>query len=263
MTGHPTDDTPRAGYPASKDDGMDGDGLHRDGLHRDGPDRDRADFTGAGITGTDAEGDAGGDAELDAVLSAATGNILAALQTAIDLDAGLAALHNGTPQGTRSGPSGETRTTASSTGGRTGSAFPAGGDGELDAVCQLLGGLLLDLEPLADPAGSVPGAIAGSFAAVYRLLEELRTGLAQRRLDRDTADRLARLAVHNATETRHLLSEERHRTVRAGRRGRIDAWIATAAGTRDAVGALRPRIRRLFDDAEDTAPHHPAPRLPV
>lgn len=240
MTGHPTDDTPGAG---------------------DGPDRHRADFTGPGMTGTDAERDAGGDAALDAVLSAATGNILAALQTTLDLDAGLEALYRGA-QGRRSGSSGETRTAASSTGERTGGAFPAGGDGELDAVCQLVGGFLLDLEPLADPGGSVPGAIAGSFAAVYRLLAELRTGLVQRSLDRDSADRLARLAVHNATETRQLLAEERHR-MRRERRGRIDTWMATTTGISVAVGVLRPRIRRLFDDAEDTAPHYPAPRLPV
>lgn len=262
MTGHPTDDTTRAGNPTSKDDGLnDGlnDGLDGDDFHHDGADRNGADITGAGAAGTDA----GEDAALEAVLSAATGNILTALHTAIDLDAGLAALYSGVSPVRVSGSSGETRTAASSTGGRISIAFPAAADGELDAVCQLVGGFLLDLEPLADPAGGVPGAIAGSFAAVYRLLEELRTGLLQRSLDRGSADRLVRLAVHNATETRQLLTEERQRTVRPGRRGRIDAWMAASTGIGDAVGVLRPRIRRLFDDAEDTAPHHPAPRLPV
>lgn len=207
--------------------------------------------------------------ELDRELAASADRLLAALQTAIDVDAGLAAHVSGVWQGSRSGSSsgsgssGETGTAASFTGGRTGSAFPAAGDGELDAVCRLIGGHLLDLEPLADPVGGVPGASAVSFAAVYRLLEELRAGLLRRSLDRDSADRLARLVVHNATETRQLLAEERHSTVRPGRRGRIDAWMDTATRVRDAVGALRPRIRWLFDDAEDTASHHPAPRLPV
>lgn len=218
---------------------------------------------------TDAAADPGVDLAADAtdgldqVLAASADRLLAALQTALDLDAGLAAHFSGVSQGSGSGSSGETGTAASATGGRLGSAFPAARDGELDAVCQLIGGYLSDLEPLADPAGGVPGSTVVSFAAVYRLLDQLRAGLLQRSLDRDSADRLARLAVHNATETRQLLAEERHRTVRPGRRGRIDAWTATATGIRDAVGELRPRIRRLFDGAEDTAPHQPAPRLPV
>ena len=259
MTGNPTDDTSRADNTPHKDhDGIDGiDGLQRDRAERDGMD----------VGGSDVA-DVAGDAALDAVLSAVNGSILAALHTAldVDLDAGLAALYSRASHSTGTELHWEVNTEGSPVRGRTGDAVPVVGDGELEAICQVIDGFLLDLEPLADPAGGVPAATAMSVAAVYRLLDELRAGLLRRSVDRDDADRLARLAVHNATETRQLLTDERHRTGRPGRpgrRGRIDAWTATVTRIRDALGELRPRIGRLFDDAEDTAPHHPAPRLPV
>jgi hypothetical protein len=195
--------------------------------------------------------DSDGDAVLDAVLAIAADRLLAGLQTALDIDAGLAAVRAADP-GTAESPA-------------AGRQEPEAAHGELEAVCQVLAGYLDDLDPAADSRTSTPKALGSSvlyLGAVHRLLQELQDGLQTRALDRDSADRLVRLIEHNAAEASHLLGGERRRATRRTRT-QLDTWTQVIAGIRDGITALRARIQRLFDDAGDTTPYDPAPRLPV
>lgn len=197
-----------------------------------------------------------GDAALDAVLTVTADRLLASLQAAVDIDAGLAAVRAVDP-GT-AGP-------ATAEPPQLDRQEPEAGQGELAAVCQVLASYLADLDPAADSGARTPKELGSSvlyLGAVHRLLHELQYGLLTRTLDRNGADRLVRLIEHNAIEASHLLGGERRRAGR-GARAQIDAWAEVIAGIRSGMPALAPRIRRLFDDAGHVATHDPAPRLPV
>ena len=191
------------------------------------------------------------DGALDAVLTATSGRLLAHLQATLDIDAGLAAIHATDPT-LAEPPDTSARGTE-----------PA--HGELGAVCQVLAGYLADLEPAADIRSPATMSLGRSFmylSAVHRLVAELQHGLLTRTVDRNSADRLVRLIEHNATEAKYLLAADRSRARRRAHT-QIDTWADIVAGIRDGITALRPRIRALFEDAGQDAPHHPAPRLPV
>jgi hypothetical protein len=192
-----------------------------------------------------------GDAALDAVLTVTTDRLLATLEAALDIDAGLAAVRAADPA-----------TAEPLTADRP---EPEPEHAELQAVCQELAGYLADLDPAADSRARTSKELGSSvlyLGAVHRLLEELQYGLLTRALDRDGADRLARLIEHNAAEASHLLGGERRRASRRAR-AQLDGRAEVIAGIRGGMPALRHRIRRLFDDAGHAAPHDPAPRLPV
>lgn len=195
--------------------------------------------------------DPDGDAALDAAERTTAQTLLAALQVAIDVDAGLAAVR-AAAEASADPPARHPRGTEEA-------------GGELGAICRALAEYLADLDPASDSRTSTPKGLGGSvlyLGAVHRLLQELRYGLLGRTLDRDSAERLLRLVEHNAAEAGHLLAGERHRSTRRIR-PLVDAWVDVTAGVRVGVAALRPRILRLFDDAGRTAPHAPAPQLPV
>lgn len=192
-----------------------------------------------------------GDAALDAVLTVTSDRLLATLQAALDIDGGLAAVRATDP------------TTAEPPAADRGEPEPE--HGELQSVCQVLAGYLADLDPAADTRTSTPRELGSSvlyLGAVHRLLQELQYGLLTRALDRVSADRLVRLVEHNAAEASHLLGGERRRATRRAV-AQLDAWAEVVAGVRGGITRLRPRIRRLFDDAGHAAPQDPAPRLPV
>jgi hypothetical protein len=192
-----------------------------------------------------------GDGALDAVLTVTSDRLLATLQAALDIDGGLAAVR-ATDATTAEPPAADRRE-------------PEPEHGELQAVCQVLAGHLADLDPAADTRARTPKELGSSvlyLGAVHRLLQELQYGLLTRALDRDSADRLVRLIEHNSAEASYLLGGERRRATRRAR-AQLDVWVEVIAGVRGGMTALRPRIRRLFDDAGQAAPHDPAPRPPV
>lgn len=218
--------------------------------------------TQTGATGTGATGrpPAAPGVELDRELAASAHRLLGVLQSTLDIDAGLAAI-----RATHRTATGHPVTSRPDGDRQAGGPNEPDTSGEVGAVCQLLAGYLTDLAPAGDDRGGAPPGLGGSvlsLAAVHRLLHELRTGLLHRTLDRHAADRLLRLIDHNAAEAAQLLHEERRR---AGRRiqPQVETWAQTAAGIRDGMAVLRPRILRLYEDADQATTTQPAPRLPV
>lgn len=212
------------------------------------------------------------DARLDSGLSAVADRLLVSLRAGINVDAGLAAVHArvqaaadartaaaadpiaGHPSAPAAGPAEH---------GRVGRG-PAG-LGELEAVCGQLAGYLTDLDPVSDDRTSTPPGLGGSLlylGAMHRMLQELQYGLLGRSLDRAGADRLTRLITHNASEAGQLLAGERRRASRRAR-SEIDSWTQTVTGIRGGITELRPRIHRLFDDADQATADQPRPRQPV
>jgi hypothetical protein len=120
---------------------------------------------------------------------------------------------------------------------------------------------MADIEPVAAPGARAPaflGASSLSLSAVYRLLAQLQHVLRFRLVDRAGADRLLRLAEHNLGEATRLMTEARSPSGRQA----VDLWLGTVTDVRQGVTDLRPRVLRLFDDAEQTAPREPVPRIP-
>lgn len=198
--------------------------------------------------------------EVDRELAASADRLLEVLQATLDVDAGLAAI-----RATHRTATGHPVTSRHDGHRQAGRPAEPGVPGEVGAVCEVLAGYLADLAPAGDDRTGAPPGLGGSvlsLGAVHRLLRELRTRLLHRTLDRDAADRLLRLIDHNTAEAGYLLRSERHR---AGRRNRpqIETWSQTAARVRDGVAVLRPRILRLFDEADQSTAVQPAPRLPV
>jgi len=198
--------------------------------------------------------------EMDRELAASADRLLEVLQATLDVDAGLAAIRAANRTATA-------HPITSRHDGHWHAGRPAEPDvpGEVGAVCLVLAGHLADLAPAGDDQTGAPPGLGGSvlsLGAVHRLLRELRTGLLHRTLDRDAADRLLRLIDHNTAEAGQLLHSERRR---AGRRTRsqVETWSDTAAQVRDGMAALRPRILRLFEHADQSTTVQPAPRLPV
>lgn len=215
--------------------------------------------TSTGATGTGRPPAASG-VELARELAASAHRLLETLQSTLDIDAGLAAI-----RATHRTAPGHPVTSRHDGDRQAGGPDEPDTSGEVGAVCQVLAGYLTDLDPAAGDRGGAPPGLGGSvlsLAAVHRLLRELRTGLLHRRLDRDAADRLLRLIDHNTAEAEQLLREEQRR---AGRRTRpqVEGWARIAAGIRDGMAGLRPRILRLYEDADQATTTQPAPRLPV
>lgn len=105
-------------------------------------------------------------------------------------------------------------------------------------------------EKTARLLGAAPASIQASGWSLIALVY----GLGDRSVTRDEALRLARLALHNLTEARHLAAA--HSTHVRGRRSRRrTADLAEDLLTAEALtGELRPAVLRLFDPADDHAP---------
>ena len=211
-------------------------------------------------TGPTGRSSAAAGVELDRELAASAHRLLEVLQSTLDIDAGLAAI-----RATHRTAPGHPVISWHDGARQAGAPDEPDTSGEVGAVCQVLAGYLADLAPAGDDRGGAPPGLGGSvlsLAAVHRLLRELRNGLLHRRVDRDAADRLLRLIDHNTAEAGQLLREEQRR---AGRRTRseVETWARIAAGVRDGMAGLRPRILRLYEDADQATTTQPAPRLPV
>ncbi len=198
--------------------------------------------------------------ELDRELAASAQRLLEALQSTLDIDAGLAVI-----RATHRTATGHPASSRHDGDRQAGDHEEPATSSAVGAVCLVLAGYLADLAPASDDRTDTPPGLGGSvlaLSAAHRLLRELRTGLLHRTLNRDAADRLLRLIDHNTAEAGQLLREERRRTSRRTR-PQADVWAQTATEVRDGTGALRPWILRLFDDADQATTTQPAPRLPV
>lgn len=200
--------------------------------------------------------------EVDLGLASSAERLLEVLQSTLDVNAGLAAIR--ATHRAATGHSAGARPDRDQLAGGAGHADPDV-TGEVQAVCLVLAGYLTGLAPAGDDRTGTPSGLGGSvlaLGAAHRLLRELRTGLLHRTLDRPAVDRLIRLIDHNTAEAGQLLREE-HRRAPRRTRPQIEGWTQIAAGIRDGMVELRPRILRLFDDADLTATVEPVPRLPV
>lgn len=296
MTGHPTsgqpadrEQTSAQATPASTGTASpDAPSPHAISPDATSPDATGPGATGAGAAGVGAAGGLAGDfdIELDQELAVSAERLLEVLQSTLDINAGLAAIRathrtaTGPPISTR--PDGVLRAGVPDQPDRTGQLdsprphdslvqFDSPGQvdqsenaGEVGAVCGVLAGYLTALSPAGEQRTGATAALGGSvlaLGAVYRLLRELRHGLLNRSLDRPAAERLLRLIDHNTTEAGHLLREETRRATRRAR-PQIEGWARITTEVRDGMVGLRPRIARLYDDA-DQATDQPATSLPV
>lgn len=228
--------------------------------HEPTPTEIGATSTGATGIGPTSRSSAARGVELDRELAASAHRLLEVLQSTLDIDAGLAAI-----RAAHRTTSGHPVTSRHDNDLRVGRPDGPDEPDEVGAVCLVLAGYLTDLRPAGDDRTSAPPGLGGSvlsLAAVHRLLRELRNGLLHRTLDRDAADRLLRLIDHNTAEAGQLLREERRRTSRRTR-PQVESWVQTATGVRDGMAALRLRILRLYDDADQATTTQPAPPLPV
>ena len=245
MTGHPTSGRPVEGEPTPTDTTDTG-----------------ATTTGATSVGATGRRTKGSGVEVDLELASSAERLLEVLQSTLDINAGLAAIR--ATHRTATGHSTGARPDRGQLAGGAGDADPDV-TGEVQAVCLVLAGYLTSLAPAGDDRTGAPPGLGGSvlaLGAVHRLLRGLRTGLLHRTLDRPTVDRLLRLIDHNTAEAGQLLREEHRRAARRTR-PQIEGWTQIAAGVRDGMVELRPRILALFDDAHLTTTVEPVPRLPV
>ena len=132
--------------------------------------------------------------------------------------------------------------------------------GEADQICDVIGEIILTLTPdgLHSEAALQLSPVGGPYLShASRHLAQLLAGIANRTIDRDSADRLLRLAEHNIAEAVLLIRPLRDRGGKRHRRA-VDSVTSDAGEAARALGALRPRVMRLFDDS-----HDPSPQVPV
>lgn len=172
------------------------------------------------------------DAELDQMIQAARTDIASALDAVLDREADLARIY------ARYGQQPPARPPAHKPGS------------QVAAVCDRIA--ILE-SAIAAATGSRRSAMLGALylAATRRILFELRTGLAGRRLAKEEAQRLLGGAEHNLRQAAHTLDAQQRATTKKASRD----WIAELRDLTSHLSAQLPTVRadvmRIFDQSDD------------
>lgn len=137
---------------------------------------------------------------------------------------------------------------------------------EVELICEAISDMMMTLagdDTRYSNAMRVTSAAMFFVSAAVRYLAELQGQIANRTATRETANRLVRLVEHNLAEAVQLFSAQ-HRSARKHRdRALLDGLLGDAGEIARAIRALYPRIMRLFQDSDQSAPRVPVPHGPA